>query len=212
MTVTGIKMSSLKDFDAPVFTVNDVAHRLRKSADSVSGLLKRETAAGRVLRVRKGLYAFPENAGALIDGRTLSQNIYGPSYISMEYALSYRGLIPESVYTISNVSLNKSKHFSTPLGEFSYQRVPQKFFFSQVERIQGQGVGCFFVAQPLKALCDTLYCAKKNWTGLVDACTDLRIDQEDFPVLTGADIDELMENYRNTRVQRFLVSIKKDVS
>ncbi len=202
-------MSSLKDFNTPVFTVNDVTHHLRKSADSVSGLLKREAAAGRVIRVRKGLYALPESAEGLIDARTLSQNIYGPSYISMEYALYFRGLIPESVYTISNVSLNKSKHFSTPLGEFSYQRVPQKTLFLQVERIQGQGNRCFFVAQPLKALCDTLYCAKKNWTSFVDACTDLRIDDEDFPVLTGADIDELMENYRNKRIQRFLVSMKR---
>ncbi|MBF0198482.1 MAG: hypothetical protein HQL32_12265 [Planctomycetes bacterium] len=203
-------MLSSKDFETPFFTKRDIGYRLRKSADSVSGYLKRETSSGRVIRVRKGLYAFPENKDGLIDGRILSQNIYGPSYISMEYALSYNDLIPESVYTITNVSLNKSKHFSTPLGEFSYQRVPQKILFSQVERIQGQRGGCLFVAQPLKALCDTLYCGKKSWTCLIDACSDLRIDHEDFPDVRATDVDELMENYRNSRIHKFLTSFRKE--
>ena len=205
-------MISPKDFIVPIFTTRDATYRLKKSAHAVAGILKRETSAGRTIRVRKGLYAFPENKEGLLDALILSPIIYGPSYISLEYALSYHGLIPESVVTITSVSQGKSKHFSTPLGEFSYQRVPQQILYSQVERVEGQGGGCFFMATPLKALCDTLYCHKKKWLHLTDACRDLRIDPEDLPQMTGAEVDELIGNYKNSTIRNFLMAIKKEVA
>ena len=51
----------------------------------------------------------------------LANLIYGPSYISLDYALSLHGLIPERVETITSVTTRRSRHFDTPFGTFSYR-------------------------------------------------------------------------------------------
>ena len=175
-------------------------------------LAKRAVASGKIIRIRKGLYTFPNKRGKILDGRALCQSLYGPSYISLEYALSYHNLIPEAVYTITSVSLGKSRHFSTPVGEFNFQRVPQNILYTQVERLTGDGGLSFFMATPLKALCDALYCGGKEWTGLASALDELRIDFEDLPALDAVLIDELLENYRNSRVRTFLKGIRKELA
>ncbi len=87
----------------------------RKPRDSVSSLLKR----GHIIRVRKGLYVFGQ-----IWRRTplalehLANLVYGPSAISLDYALAWYGLIPERVNTITSITTGRSRQFLTPLGIF----------------------------------------------------------------------------------------------
>jgi predicted transcriptional regulator of viral defense system len=185
---------------------------LGRTEDAVHGLAKRAVASGKIIRIRRGLYTIANKRDRVPDGRVLCQSLYGPSYISLEYALSYHNLIPEAVYTITSVSLGKSKNFSTPLGEFSFQRVPQNILYTQVERLTGAAGLSFFMATPLKALCDTLYCGGKKWAGLAVALDELRIDFEDLPEIEAIHIDELLENYRNNRVRTFLKGIRKELA
>ena len=91
---------------------------LSKPRDKINKLLGR----GDIVRIRKGLYAF---GGAYrrepLSRELLANLIYGPSYISLEYALSYHGLIPERVSTVTSVALGRSRKFDTPLGTFTYR-------------------------------------------------------------------------------------------
>lgn len=48
----------------------------------------------------------------------LANLIHGPSYISLEYALSH-GLIPERVSTVTSVALGRSRKFDTPVATFT---------------------------------------------------------------------------------------------
>ena len=54
--------------------------------------------SGEIIKVRRGLYVWPPPASWSL--KTLANKIYGPSYISFEYALSYHQMIPERVEMI----------------------------------------------------------------------------------------------------------------
>jgi len=59
----------------------------------------------------------------------IANRIYLPSYISLESALSYYHLIPESVYGITSISTRKTYHFVTSIGEFIYRSLKPSLFF-----------------------------------------------------------------------------------
>jgi hypothetical protein len=52
----------------------------------------------------------------------------GPSYVSVETALSYHGLIPERVYEIASMTTQAPRKFVTPLGTFTYTRLPLPYY------------------------------------------------------------------------------------
>ncbi|MEO7983163.1 MAG: hypothetical protein ABI688_03670, partial [Bacteroidota bacterium] len=53
----------------------------------------------------------------------MANHIYGPSYVSMEAALSHWGLIPEKVVNISSMTTKLTKNFLTTAGLFSYTKI-----------------------------------------------------------------------------------------
>lgn len=65
--------------------------------------LSRMVKQGEYFQITKGIYETNRNTS----GHLLAGSIYGPSYISFEYALAYYGLIPEAVYTITSATFNK---------------------------------------------------------------------------------------------------------
>ena len=70
----------------------------RKPRDKITKLLER----GTLIRVKKGLYCFNEVLRKrLLSREYLANLIYGPSYVSLEYALAFHGLIPERVETVT---------------------------------------------------------------------------------------------------------------
>jgi len=90
----------------------------RKPRDKITRLL----ASGAVVRVKKGLYCFGEAfRKEPLSREYLANLIYGPSYVSLEYALSHHGLIPERVETVTSMTTRRSRHFDTPFGTFSYR-------------------------------------------------------------------------------------------
>jgi predicted transcriptional regulator of viral defense system len=84
---------------------------------------------GVVVRVKKGLYIFGDEYRIRPFSReSLANLIYGPSIISLESALSFHGLIPERVATVTSVTPKRSKRFTTPVGCFVYRQVPLSYF------------------------------------------------------------------------------------
>ncbi|MBL4675370.1 MAG: hypothetical protein JKY70_04070 [Mucilaginibacter sp.] len=100
-------ISILKDYKRP----NDKIKALR-----ANGLLQ---------SLKKWLYvAGPNIRSSKPENRLLANHIYGPSYVSMDTALAYYGLIPERVYEIASMTSKHSKTFQTPVGTFSYTHLP----------------------------------------------------------------------------------------
>lgn len=200
--------------DAPYsyFTSQDVATLFPESEDKRYGLVKRAIAGGEIIHIRRGLYCLATKyQKKKINLYALAQHIYGPSHVSLESALSWHGWIPEAVYTLTSVSSGKSKEFKTPLGAFSYNRVPQKVFYAGVERLSDEAGNIFLMASPMKALADYVYVNRRDWAELKPAVESLRIEPEEFESVTSEDIDALIENYTSRRVQKFLKGLRKDL-
>jgi len=194
------------------FTSQETAILFPDSEDRRYGLVKRAIAGGQIIHIRRGLYCLaPKYQKKKLNLYALAEHLYGPSYVSLESALSWHGWIPEAVYTLTSASLGKSKEFKTPLGAFSYNRVPQKVFYAGVERLTDEAGDAFLMAQPIKALADYVYVHKKDWTGLTPAAEDLRIEPDEFESVAVAEIDELIGNYTSRRVVRFLKCVRKEL-
>lgn len=196
---------------AHVVSDYEIAALLEGSPHRRYGLVKRALASGELIQVRRGLYAVaPGRSRQPIDLFSLADRIYGPSYISLESALAIHGLIPEAARTVTSVTARRSAEFKTPLGVFSYVRIPQFGLFAGVERrISAAGVS--FVAEPLKALADYCYAHKKRWASLAEALRDLRLDEESMAAWKAAQVDALIPLYGSRRVRAFLKSIRKEM-
>ena len=191
--------------DRPVFTQADVAVAIERTDFSRHGLIKRAIASGEILNVRRGLYCLAEPYQKRpVRVYSISQHVYGPSYVSLESALSLHGWIPEAVYGCTCVSFNNAKEFDTPLGLFSYKRAAQKTFYTGVERCVDEHGNVFFMASPAKALADYVYVRRLTWPDVDGAIDSLRIEPEEFTSTQPGELSELVSNYGSRRVKRFL--------
>ncbi|MBQ6509124.1 MAG: hypothetical protein IJI07_06585 [Flexilinea sp.] len=91
-------------------------------------------------------------------GHYLAGVIYGPSYISFEFALAYYGLIEKRSWPVSCAAYGKrkEKYHETAFGVFTYRDIPKKAFPEELVLHQENGYS-FIMASPEKAFCDELY-------------------------------------------------------
>jgi predicted transcriptional regulator of viral defense system len=195
-----------------LFSVQDISTLEPDGDNKRYGLVKRAMANGELIRIRRGLYCLsPIYQKKSLNPLSVAQHIYGPSYISLESALRWHDWIPEAVYTFTSVSYKNSRDFDTPLGHFSYRRIPQKVFYAGVNQVIDENGQVFLIASPLKALADYVYAHKRNWIGLKPIIESLRVEPEEFEQLTAGEFDEIADNYTSRRVQRFCHGLRKDL-
>jgi len=131
--------SLLKEYSQP----NDKIHYLIRD-----GILQ---------QVKRGLYvAGPGITNSRPDPFLLSNHLLGPSYVSLESALSYHGLIPEKVYETASVTTKATRRFSTPLGVYSYTRLPLPYYSYGIRSVEVDKQHRFLIASPEKALFDKI--------------------------------------------------------
>jgi len=177
----------------------------------LDALLKRGVSTGEILHIRRGLFCLANKyIHRPIHAFELAQRILGPSYLSLESALAHHGWIPEAVYTITSVSQARARNFETPMGVFSYTRIPQNLFLEGVRREEMEG-GSFFVAEPLKALADYVYAHSCDWHGISPVLDSLRVEETEMATLTTESFERLEGVYRSVRVRRFLKALRKDM-
>jgi len=201
-----------KNAQASEFSNQDVSVLLPGSENSRQALIKRAIAQGEIIHIRRGLYCLaPEYRKKPINLFTVAQQVYGPSYVSLESALSFHGWIPEAVYACTSVCLKNSREFQTPLGLFSYTRVPQQILYTEVERQTDEYRNVFLIASPIKALADYVYVHKLDWLGVTPIIQSLRVEPDDLESVSAESIESLVDNYRSQRVQKFLKGLQKDL-
>lgn len=197
---------------AATFAPSDVAVAIPGTQHSLNGLIKRAAAEGDIIRIRRGLYCLaPQFRKKPVNTFAVAQQVYGPSYVSLETALSYHGWIMEGVFTCACICLKNGREFRTPSGVFKYTRVPQETLYTGVERCVDAHGNAFLMARPEKALADYVYVHKKEWEGIGQAAADMRIEPETIGSVTRDDLAVLIGNYRNKRVKAFLQSWEKDL-
>lgn len=155
-----------------------------------------------LIRLKRGVYLFGNKKASEIDTFEIALQLYGPSYISFESALSYHGWIPEAVYTTSSATPKRSSDVTTLIGRFSFEHIPKFQFFMGVEHIETYN-SAFLMAHPWKALADYLYVRRKNWKTLTDAIEDLRLNESAVQSADKAVLEEISQYYHSPRVRQF---------
>ena len=165
---------------------------------------------GDLIPLKKGLY----ETDSSVPGHYLARVIYGPSYLSFEYAMSFHGLIPEAVYTFTSATCGKKKkkQYDTPFGVFTYRDIPIHVFPYGTQLHIENDYG-FVIASPEKAVCDLLYtrppCSNRNELRQL-LFDDLRIEEDAFRNTELSEMTERAELCR-TANHRLLISMVKEM-
>lgn len=181
-----------------------------ESYSDIQGKLRREVKLGKFIPIVRGLYETDKNT----PGYFLASYIYGPSYLSFEYALSYYGMIPERVSTYTSASFNKhkTKKYMTKFGNYVYKDVPKLAFPYEINVIEENGY-VYHIATKEKALCDKLYDLKPllSLKDLKDLLfIDLRIDETSFASLDKSKLRYLIPKYKSTNLTLLSKMIMED--
>ena len=117
---------------------------------------KRLEQDGKIIRLKKGLYVTsPRISRMELSPFLLANHIYGPSYVSMQTALRYYGLIPEAVYSVQSMTTGVARDYENTVGTFNYIHVPTRYYNIGVTIQESSGT-TFMIATPEKALCDLM--------------------------------------------------------
>ena len=177
--------------------------------DKISKLEK----SGKFIRLKKGLFVLsPEYSKKKISKELVANHLLGPSYISLESALAYYGIIPERAYTTRSVTIKRKKAFSTPLGTFEYLSVPNAYFPIGIKNELINSSFAFLIATPEKALCDliitTSYFRIQSKKAMLEYLTeDLRIDLSSKPFSDLVILEECIETGRKKRELKILYEL-----
>ncbi len=142
----------LKEKKLLVFTPLDIRRIFGVSKVAANFLLHRYTQRKLLIRLKRGLYALYD---ADIPDFYLANKLYEPSYISLEFALSYHRVIPETVYEITSVTTKATRRFRALGKIFSYHRIKREAFTGYF--ISKQRGLTFRISEPEKAFVDLLY-------------------------------------------------------
>ena len=190
----------MEEFDYQ--TLSGALKRYACPRDKISDLLKK----GIIIRVKKGLYVFGEEYRKRpYSIEILANLIYGPSYISLDYALQHYGLIPERVEAVTSVTTGRSRSFNTPVGLFTYRRIPLKAFRTGMDRLEIDGGRAFLIATAEKALADKLYVDRGSGIRTQKMLAvyledNLRIDRLSLVGLNDESLDAIARRYRSKRI------------
>jgi predicted transcriptional regulator of viral defense system len=135
----------------PIFTPHDL--RLLDISYTPSQLTLWQQ-KGYLTKLRGGLYAFSHLLPTL-PTPTLAARLLAPSYLSLEYALSHHGVIPEAAFTFTSVTTKLTHTYTLPQGHFTYQHLPPHLFFGYTA-ITTDAL-TYNLAEPEKALLDYYY-------------------------------------------------------
>ena len=186
---------------------------LRKKYSDYSNPLdkiKRDTDKGIIFRLTRGIYE--TNDG--VDPCLLASSILSPSYLSFDWALSYYGLIPEKVFSITSASLNmrKNKSFVNKFGRYEFSDIPASAFSEGLTYLEN-GDYIVKIATKEKAICDSL--AKWRTVNSVKSLKELlfvdkRIDKEEFSICDFKLMMRLASLYKKTNLDMLIKLIRKE--
>jgi hypothetical protein len=140
---------------------------------------------GKLIRLKRGLYVVsPDESGKLLSTELIANHIYGPSYVSMESALRYYGLIPESVSVVRSITTKRSRGFENSISRFDYINSSEKYYPIGINQKIINDYS-FLIASPEKALCDLIVFTPEVRPRFVNALQifleeNIRLDMEAF--------------------------------
>ena len=152
--MTGIDaLKKLEELKKDYYSVKDIERVLNMPIDSLRGQLTRWCKKGVLVRIAGGIYA---PYGTEIDVLKIANQMYYPSYLSFESALSKYGILSQVPYTLTFATPKKTKKMILNEVEVEFTKLSDKYFFGYTFE---NGIN---IAIPEKALVDCLYLVSKG--------------------------------------------------
>ena len=190
-----------EEFDYQVLM--DVLRGYEHPRDKITALLRQ----GIIIRVKKGIYIFGEKySRGPFSREVLANMIYGPSYVSLDYALHYYGLIPERVEAVTSVTCGRGRRFSTPVGLFIYRMIHLRAYQVGIDQVEIEGDRPFLIATPEKALADKIHDDRGTGIRTQEEMKDyllknLRVDPESLAKLDAEVFALIADRYRSKKIR-----------
>ncbi len=146
-------LQKLTETNQPYFTTTDLGKILDVSQQSLSVTLNRLVKDGVLIRLKRGVYQ------PVFQDRKLEKvanELYYPSYLSFESALSKYGILSQTPYVLTFATSKPSKRLNLGNKEIEYRQLKEEYFFGYV---LDDGV---YVAEPEKAILDQLYMTSRG--------------------------------------------------
>jgi hypothetical protein len=125
----------------------------KRPNDKISEWVKNEE----LISIRRGLYIpGPASDLPIPEPFLIANHLRGPSYVSLESALSYWSFIPERVYETTSVTIKTSKKYTTDAGRFSFLHLPTPYYSFGINSIALTPKQTVLIASPEKAVCDKI--------------------------------------------------------
>lgn len=158
------------------------------------------TKKGYIVPLKRGLYLFSERAEK-VSIFNASFLLYQPSYISLERALSFYGLIPEMVYAVTAITPKTTRTFENSLGLFLYRHIKKELFFGYQKIENDQDV--YLMAEPEKALLDYLYLNSARLKSKEDV-GEMRFNQALIKALDKKKLSQYQKLFASSRLEEIL--------
>lgn len=164
----------------PHHLLMNIFSEYKRPNDKIQDLLSKKI----LLSLKRGTYIVsPEYSNQSPEKITVANLLRGPSYVSLDYALSQYEAIPEKVLEITSVTSKTSKIFETEVGRFTYTHLPLPYYSYGISSVKIAQNQYGLMASPEKALCDKIVCTsnlqlrskKETLEFLIE---NLRIDQD----------------------------------
>ncbi len=121
--------------------------------DKISAMIAQK----HITAIKRGLYVLSErHRERPVHPGLVSNLLYGPSYVSMDYALAWHNLLPEAVFEVTAVAIKRAKSYNTPLGRFSYVQSFLPLYHLGIQSETNPDGTAFLMASREKALCDKI--------------------------------------------------------
>ncbi|MBA2369351.1 MAG: hypothetical protein H0V82_10075 [Candidatus Protochlamydia sp.] len=161
-----------------------------------------------LIRLKNGFYLINEKitygSAKIIPFEQVANLLYGPSYVSLEWALSFYGMIPERVHTVTSMTLGRNKEYHTSVADFSYFTISSDSYSVGITQKKSPDfVGGFLIASPEKALADMVFKTCKNLDKdqlKNELLESKRIDREFFHELNKELLEKIAKYYRAKHV------------
>jgi predicted transcriptional regulator of viral defense system len=167
------------------------------NATDLGRQLPRWVKSGNLVQLRRGVYALSDRYRKIQPHPFLIANrLKRASYVSLQSALGYHGLIPEFVPSITSVTTDRPETLTNPLGNYIFKHI-KKTLFHGYEVLDLGDRQFAFVAGPEKALLDLIYLTPESDS--LDYLRELRLQN-----VAALNTEFLMELAHRTGSQKLL--------
>ncbi len=152
----------------PYFELREVVSVSDDQPKSLKNQLSGWVLSGKLVRLRRGKYMLAEPYRMRpASVYYVSNCLLRPSYVSLQTALQFHGMIPEAVTIVQAVSPKHGRSWENELGVFKYRKIKQERFWGYREYSKSNERSAqqqFLMAKPEKALIDLFYYQPGEWT------------------------------------------------